>query len=67
LACAISGRVQNRIYLGDQTEFSIVTADLGDILVRVGKEATASGDEFAPGRDVKLGWRAERALVLADN
>jgi glycine betaine/proline transport system ATP-binding protein len=37
LACAVSGRVQNRIYLGDQTEFSIVTADLGDILVRVSK------------------------------
>jgi len=67
LACAVSGRVQNRIYLGDQTEFSIVTADLGDILVRVSKETFVQGDDLAPGRDVKLGWRAERALALADN
>ena len=29
-----TGRVQNKIYLGDQTEFSIATAELGDILVR---------------------------------
>ena len=67
LACAVSGRVQNRIYLGDQTEFSIVTADLGEILVRVSKETFVQGDDLAPGRDVKLGWRAERALALADN
>jgi spermidine/putrescine transport system ATP-binding protein len=67
LACAVTGRVQNRIYLGDQTEFSIVTADLGEILVRVSKETFVQGDDLAPGRDVKLGWRAERALALADN
>src|SRR5262245_16570190 len=67
LACAVAGRIQNRIYLGDQTEFSIATAELGDILVRIGKEGFAQGDELAPGRDVKLGWRADRALALADN
>jgi spermidine/putrescine transport system ATP-binding protein len=67
LACAIAGRVQNRIYLGDQTEFSIATAELGNILVRIGKEDFVRGDDLAPGRDVKLGWRADRALALADN
>jgi spermidine/putrescine transport system ATP-binding protein len=67
LACAFSGRVQNRIYLGDQTEFSVATAELGDLLVRVGKADAVQGDDLAPGRDVKLGWRADRALALADN
>ena len=67
LACAIAGRVQNRIYLGDQTDFNITTAELGDILVRVGKEDSVRSDELVPGREVKLGWRADRALVLADN
>jgi spermidine/putrescine transport system ATP-binding protein len=67
LACAVAGRVQNRIYLGDQTEFNIATSELGDILVRIGKESSAMGDELAPGREVMLGWRADRALALADN
>src|SRR5262245_22184553 len=41
MACAIRGHIQNRIYLGDQTEFSIATTEFGDILVRAGKDAGA--------------------------
>jgi spermidine/putrescine transport system ATP-binding protein len=67
LACAVAGRVQNRIYLGDLTEYSVATAELGDMLVRIAREDFVQGDELAPGREVKLGWRADRALALADN
>src|SRR5262249_3146859 len=64
LDCRLAGRVQNRIYLGDQTEYSIGTAELGDVLVRLPKAAVAA--EPAPGDAVALGWRAEQALALVD-
>jgi len=66
MACTVHGHIQNRIYLGDQTEFSIATADLGDILVRVGKDTGAMSDDFVPGSAVVLGWRPSQALALAD-
>ena len=66
LACQVKGRIQNRIYLGDQTEFSIATAELGDVLARAGKEAGASSNELLPGTEVTLGWARDRALALAD-
>ncbi len=66
LACSVSGRIENRIYLGDQTEFSIATAALGDILVRAGRDSGAMSDDYAPGSDVSLGWRRDQALALAD-
>lgn len=60
------GRVQNRIYLGDQTEFSIETAELGTVLVRAPKASRAGSGAFAPGSQVGLGWRRAGALALAD-
>ncbi|MGH6932589.1 MAG: TOBE domain-containing protein, partial [Dongiaceae bacterium] len=67
LACAVKGRINNRIYLGDQTEFSIQTAELGDILVRASKETGAMSNDYAPGNEVTLGWHETRALALADS
>jgi spermidine/putrescine transport system ATP-binding protein len=61
-----TGRVQNRIYLGDQTEFSIETAALGTVLVRAPKTSRAGSGAFAPGSQVGLGWRRQSALALAD-
>jgi spermidine/putrescine transport system ATP-binding protein len=66
LACTVTGRIQNRIYLGDQTEFSIATVELGDVLARAGKEAGALVDAFQPGSEVTLGWARDHALALAD-
>src|SRR5262249_51780546 len=37
-----SGRVVNRIYLGDQIEFSVTTELLGQLLVRVPKDASTA-------------------------
>jgi spermidine/putrescine transport system ATP-binding protein len=67
LACTVKGRIQNRIYLGDQTEFNIATAELGDVLARAGKDAGGSLNELLPGTEVTLGWARDRALALADS
>jgi len=66
MACTVQGRIQNRIYLGDQTEFSIATATLGTILVRAGKNSGTLSDDFSPGSDVNLGWYRSQALALVD-
>ena len=67
LACRVGGRVHNRIYLGDHTEYSVATGELGDVLVRMPKatEAAETAD-FAPGQEVTLAWRADSGLALAD-
>ena len=66
LACAVKGRINNRIYLGDQAEFSVQTNELGDILVRAGKDTGAMSNDYVPGNEVTLGWHEARALALAD-
>ncbi|MGE0119414.1 MAG: ABC transporter ATP-binding protein [Dongiaceae bacterium] len=67
LACTVKGRIQNRIYLGDQTEFSIATAELGDVLARAGRDASVASDGLLPGSEVTLGWLRDRGLALADS
>jgi spermidine/putrescine transport system ATP-binding protein len=61
-----TGRVQNRIYLGDQTEFSIATAELGDILVRAPNASALVAGGLAPGDQTMLGWRRANGLALVD-
>jgi spermidine/putrescine transport system ATP-binding protein len=61
-----SGKVQNRIYLGDQTEFSIATAELGDILVRAPNSSRLVSGGLAPGDETMLGWQRDSALALVD-
>jgi len=58
--------VQNRIYLGDQTEFNIETSELGTVLVRAPKASRAGSGAYAPGSQVGLGWRRQGALALVD-
>jgi spermidine/putrescine transport system ATP-binding protein len=65
--CAIEGRIQYRIYLGDQTEFSIATVALGPILVRAPKTAAVVARGIGQGEAVMLGWRRENALALAES
>ncbi len=61
-----AGRVQNRIYLGDQTEFSIATSELGDVLVRAANTSPAVAGGLAPGDEILLGWRRANGLALID-
>jgi spermidine/putrescine transport system ATP-binding protein len=65
--CALDGRIQNRIYLGDQTEFSIATATLGSLLVRAPKTAPVVAGGLGQGATVRLGWRRENALALVES
>jgi hypothetical protein len=58
--------VQHRIYLGDQTAFSIATSELGDILVRAPNTSRAVAGGLAPGDETMLGWRRASGLALID-
>ena len=62
---AVPGRVINRIYLGDQTEFNVMTDQLGQVLVRVPKNAAAAVG-LGPGDAVEVGWQQNAALALTD-
>jgi spermidine/putrescine transport system ATP-binding protein len=61
-----TGRVQNRIYLGDQTEFSIATPELGDILVRAPNSSPVVAGGLAPGEETTIGWEYRNGLALVD-
>jgi spermidine/putrescine transport system ATP-binding protein len=61
----LAGRVVNRIYLGDQTEFSVMTERLGQILVRAPKNAAATV-ALSAGDPVEIGWRGQASLALVD-
>jgi spermidine/putrescine transport system ATP-binding protein len=63
---AADGRVKNRIYLGEQTEYLVEAERLGEILVRAPKQDEAASGGFRPGDAVRLGWRSASALALCD-
>jgi spermidine/putrescine transport system ATP-binding protein len=60
------GRIKNRIFLGEHTEYLIGTEELGDILALVPKHIEASEGGFSPGDEVRIGWRASATLSLAE-
>jgi spermidine/putrescine transport system ATP-binding protein len=64
---AVPGRILNRIYLGDQTEFSVASEALGEVLVRAPKTSEAVASGLAPGDSVVIGWRQQAGLALADS
>jgi spermidine/putrescine transport system ATP-binding protein len=64
---AVPGRILNRIYLGDQTEFSVASEALGEVLVRASKTSEAVASGLAPGDSVVIGWRQQAGLALADS
>jgi spermidine/putrescine transport system ATP-binding protein len=66
LDCRFEGRVENRIFLGDQIEFAVASAMLGRILARVPKSPGGGDADLTPGAHVGFGWRRDRALALAD-
>ena len=61
------GRVVNRIYLGEQTEYSVETKELGKILVRAAKTHEAAAGGLDVGNAVVIGWRRNAALALRDD
>jgi spermidine/putrescine transport system ATP-binding protein len=63
---AINGRVMNMIFLGEHSEYLIVTEGYGDVMVLSPKSIESTKRSFAPGDDVSISWRSDAALVLGD-
>jgi spermidine/putrescine transport system ATP-binding protein len=63
---AIKGHVKNRIFLGEHSEYLIVTEGFGDVLVLSPKTNESNRRIFAPGDHVSISWMPEAALVLED-
>jgi len=64
---AMNGRVKNRIFLGEHTEYLVNTDGLGDVLVLSPKHIESAWGGFNPGDDVSIGWKNDTALVLEDS
>jgi spermidine/putrescine transport system ATP-binding protein len=60
------GRVRNRIFLGDQTEYLIAVEGVGDMLALVSKFAEEQRGVFREGQVVHVAWNNRSALVLED-
>ena len=63
---AIQGRVMNRIFLGEHTEYLIATEGFGDVLVLSPQSIESINRSFSPGDDVSISWRPDAVLVLGD-
>ena len=61
------GRIINRIYFGEQTEYSVATESLDKVLVRTAKTYEAEAGRLAVGDVVVIGWRKEAGLALNDD
>jgi spermidine/putrescine transport system ATP-binding protein len=63
---AIAGRVKNRIFLGEHTEYLVSTIGHGDILVLSPKHVESIRGSFERDQNVTIGWKNEIALALED-
>jgi spermidine/putrescine transport system ATP-binding protein len=63
---SVEGRITNRIYLGHQAEFRVVTDSLGEILARIPKTAEEVSRGLSPGDAVLLGWQWDFGLAMPD-
>ncbi len=66
LDVSIEGRVKNRIFLGEHTEYLVETRGFGDLLALVPKHVEISRGGFNPGDEVSIGWYDAAALSLKD-
>jgi len=63
---AIKGRVMNRIFLGEHSEYLVATEGYGDVMVLSPKSIEQSNRSFMPNDEVSISWGSEDALVLED-
>jgi ABC-type Fe3+/spermidine/putrescine transport system ATPase subunit len=64
----VSGRVTQGTYLGDQTEYRVEAAGLGELVIRRQNETQAdarSERTFGPGEAVTVSWHETADLILA--
>lgn len=64
---AMAGRIKNRIFLGEHTEYLVEAEDLGDILVLSPKHIESIHGGFEPGDVIAIGWKNDTALALEDS
>ena len=64
---ALNGRIKNRIFLGEHTEYLIDADGLGDVLVLSPKHIESTRGGFNPGDAIAIGWKNDSALALEDS
>lgn len=57
----------NRIFLGEQTEYLVRHAALGDLLVLVARQVEAQSGSFMPGEQGFVSWAPQAALILTED
>jgi len=60
------GRIKNRIFLGEQTEYLVAVDGVGDMLALVSKYAEGQHGAFGEGQAVQVAWNNRSALLLED-
>lgn len=61
----IEGRIVNRIFLGDLTEYRIHHPILGNILARQSRQTAGQGTPFTKDDAVRFGWKTKDVLAIA--
>jgi spermidine/putrescine transport system ATP-binding protein len=64
---ALNGRIKNRIFLGEHTEYLVDAEGLGDVLVLSPKHIERAHGGYEPGDAIAIGWKNDTALVLEDS
>ena len=64
---ALNGRIKNRIFLGEHTEYLVDAEGLGDVLVLSPKHVERAHGGFEPGDAIAIGWKNDTALALEDS
>jgi spermidine/putrescine transport system ATP-binding protein len=64
---ALNGRIKNRIFLGEHTEYLVDTEGLGDVLVLTPKHIERTQGGYKLGDSIAIGWKNDTALVLEDS
>jgi spermidine/putrescine transport system ATP-binding protein len=64
---ALNGRIKNRIFLGEHTEYLVDAEGLGDVLVLSPKHIEGTQGGFEPGDSIAIGWKNDTALALEDS
>ena len=66
-AVRLPGRVLNRIFLGEHTEYLLRNDSLGEFLVLTPRQSELSERPFDTGESVHVAWSQEAALILGGN
>lgn len=63
-ATIMTGIVQNRIFLGEHTEYLLKNNDLGEFVVLASRQVDMVTGQFAPGETAHVVWSAGAALIV---